>query len=230
MIKYTLERVVCMSDEIIKQIFKSTGNLSWLCILILFIFQFFYQYIFSKINQNMISISKNEYKYVKKRYEIYKALYFKLVKNIEDNSDINLSENEDARKYLQSFCKFNIKRYNDTFCYLSDDLLMCLYEYNSKKSNQSLKKIQRKIASEFDDIKKKMGLPYKGKALKYSTITMYSSFGLATVLMLISLLILFINSSLKNISFYFLIVGTLFGIVTITAGKLNIYFLTKNKG
>lgn len=230
MIKYTLERVVCMSDEIIKQIFKSTGNLSWLCILILLIFQFFYQYIFSKINQNMISISKNEYKYVKKRYEIYKALYFKLVKNIEDNSDINLSENEDARKYLQSFCKFNIKRYNDTFCYLSDDLLMCLYEYNSKKSNQSLKKIQRKIASEFDDIKKKMGLPYKGKALKYSTITMYSSFSLATVLMLISLLILCINSSLKNISFYFLIVGTLFGIVTIIAGKLNIYFLTKNKG
>lgn len=230
MIKYTLERVVCMSDEIIKQIFKSTGNLSWLCILILFIFQFFYQYIFSKINQNMISISKNEYKYVKKRYEIYKALYFKLVKNIEDNSDINLSENEDARKYLQSFCKFNIKRYNDTFCYLSDDLLMCLYEYNSKESNQSLKKIQRKIASEFDDIKKKMGLPYKGKALKYSTITMYSSFSLATALMLISLLILCINSSLKNISFYFLIVGTLFGIVTIIAGKLNIYFLTKNKG
>lgn len=51
---------------------------------------------------------------------------------------------------------------------------MCLYEYNSKKSNQSLKKIQRKITSEFDDIKKKMGLPYKGKALKYSTIAMYS--------------------------------------------------------
>lgn len=230
MIKYTLERVVCMSDEIIKQIFKSTGNLSWLCILILLIFQFFYQYIFSKINQNMISISKNEYKYVKKRYEIYKALYFKLVKNIEDNSDINLSENENARKYLQSFCKFNIKRYNDTFCYLSDNLLMCLYEYNSKKSNQSLKKIQRKIASEFDDIKKKMGLPYKGKALKHSTITMYISFSLATVLMIISLLILYINSNLKNISFYFLIAGTLFGIVTIIAGRLNIYFLAKNKG
>lgn len=165
-----------MLDEIIKQIFKSTGNLAWLCILILFIFQFFYQYIFNKISQNMISISKNECKYVKKRYEIYKVLYFKLVKNIEDNSDINISENENARKYLQSFCKFNIKRYNDTFCYLSDDLLMCLYEYNSKKSNQSLKKIQRKITSEFDDMKKKMGLPYKGKALKYSTIAMYSFF------------------------------------------------------
>lgn len=217
-----------MLDEIIKQIFKSTGNLAWLCILILFIFQFFYQYIFNKINQNMISISKNECKYVKKRYQIYKVLYFKLVKNIEDNSDINISENENARKYLQSFCKFNIKRYNDTFCYLSDDLLMCLYEYNSKKSNQSLKKIQRKITSEFDDIKKKMGLPYKGKALKYSTIAMYSFFILATLLMLISLLIFYINSSLKNISFCFLVAGTLFGIITIIAGKLNIYFLTKN--
>lgn len=55
-----------MLDEIIKQIFKSTGNFAWLCILILFIFQFCYQYIFNKINQNMISISKNECKYIKK--------------------------------------------------------------------------------------------------------------------------------------------------------------------
>ena len=101
-----------MFDITFTKEFDSLGIPAILVIAIMFFLQFIYQYIIEKNNQKAAFQSKNEYANCKEQYEIYKMLYFNLVKNIENDADIDILNNNEAQKFLISFCKFNMSKYD----------------------------------------------------------------------------------------------------------------------
>lgn len=219
-----------MFDITFTKEFDSLGIPAILVIAIMFFLQFIYQYIIEKNNQKAAFQSKNEYANCKEQYEIYKMLYFNLVKNIENNADIDILNNNEAQKFLISFCKFNMSKYDKKLRFLSDALMKQLYEFKNGSLNEEIaKKIKKQITNDFENCKKKMGLPYTENYLYYWNIAMYTCFFVATTCITIYLLLLCVNSNKTSFINLFLGIGMFLGLITIIICYINIVLINKNK-
>lgn len=149
-------------SEIYDYILSSIWSASPQNIIILVVIQLISGYVYKVSNESNSFKSDNELKLFIKKYSIYKDMYFNLVKNIEDDSDIDIKSNKNALDYLNKFCIFNLKEYDKKFRYLSQDLLECLYNYKkiiicNEDASEIIKKIQKYVKTDFDKINRKMG-------------------------------------------------------------------------
>lgn len=139
-------------SEIYDYILSSIWSASPQNIIILVIIQLFFGYVYKVSNESNSFKSDNELKLFTKKYSIYKDMYFNLVKNIEDDSDIDVKSNKNALDYLNKFCIFNLKEYDKKFRYLSQDLLECLYNYKKITCNEDTLKTIKKYRNMLERI------------------------------------------------------------------------------
>lgn len=102
-------------SEIYDYILSSIWSASPQNIIILVVIQLISGYVYKVSNESNSFKSDNELKLFIKKYSIYKDMYFNLVKNIEDDSDIDIKSNKNALDYLNKFCIFNLKEYDKKF-------------------------------------------------------------------------------------------------------------------
>lgn len=105
-----------------------------------------------------------------------------------------------------------------------------LYEFKNGSLNEEIaKKIKKQITNDFENCKKKMGLPYTENYLYYWNIAMYTCFFVATTCITISLLLLCVNSNKTSFINLFLGIGMFLGLITIIICYINIVLINKNK-
>lgn len=203
-------------------------------LIVIILFQLFYEFLSSLLNKSNSFKSKNELELYKKKYSIYKDLYFNLVRNITNNSKINIANNLEALKYLDSLCEFNEKRYDKIFRYLSIDLLECFYNYKAQKlkdnfiTTKSEKRIQYLIANDFDKIKCKLGYSSTSKIELWASRLLYPSFFIASFFLVTSIFL--VGTNINQLVFVIWKCGNLAGIATIMCCLIKLFSLTKNKG
>lgn len=219
-------------SEIYDYILSSIWSASPQNIIILVIIQLFFGYVYKVSNESNSFKSDNELKLFTKKYSIYKDMYFNLVKNIEDDSDIDIKSNKNALDYLNKFCIFNLKEYDKKFRYLSQDLLECLYNYKkiiicNEDALEIIKKIQKYVRTDFDKINRKMG--FVSTNIYFNFASKYWGLSFSITIILCSLSFILVGAKTLSVAHLFWIAGNFTGLFTLILCLITIYFSQKNK-
>ena len=220
-------------SEIYDNILSTIWSASPQNIFILVIVQLIFGYIYKISNENNSFKSDNEFELYTKKYWIYQDMYFNLVKNIEDDSEIDIIGNQDALDYLNKFCTFSLSKYNKKFRYLSFDLLECFYNYKkaiicNNDTKKIINKIKKYISSDFDKISRKMG--YVSNNLIYNFAHKHWGMVFSVTIISCSLSFILMGTNLLFVSYIFWVIGNIMGFLTIVLCLITLYFSQKNKG
>ena len=219
-------------SEIYDNILSTIWSASPQNIFILVIVQLISGYVYKVSNESNPFKSDNELKLFIKKYSIYEDMYFNLVKNIEDDSDIVIKNNKDALNYLDRFCTFNLKEYNKKFRYLSQDLLECLYNYKKiiicgEDASEIIKKIKKYVKRDFDKVSRKMG--FVSTNICFNFASKYWGLSFSMTIILCSLSFILMGTKTLSIAYLFWIIGNITGFFTIILCLITLYFSQKNK-